>query len=830
MRDLKVALRALRRDWSGGELGVLALALVVSVASVASVGFFTDRIQTVMDRQAAELLAADLVVLSSEPVGSAIRARAEQAGLDTGDSWTFRSVVLAGDQTQLTEVKAVSGGYPLRGQLRTAPELFAAERIEPTGPPAGEVWVESGLLQTLGIEVGAGLQVGAQAFPITRVLTYEPDRGGEVFNIAPRLLMNLSDVPATELVQPGSRVRYRLMVAGESDAVQAFRASVDGVLSQSEQLQGLDDARPELRVALDRARQFLGLAAMVSVVVAGVAIALAARRFARRHWDAVAIMRCFGATQDRVMRLYLLEMLLLGLMAGLVGVVIGYVAQSVLAGVLGNLVQGSLPSPSMRPALPALVVGLLTLLGFGLPPILRLRTVSPARVLRKDVGGWRDGSVWLYLLAVGLVSALMVWQAQDLKLAGIVLGGAAATLVLLTAVAWLMVRLMRRLRGRVGIAWRFGLANIARRQGSSVVQVVALGLGIMVLLALGLVRSDLLASWQNSVPEDAPNHFLINIQPEEVEPLRVFLAERGAPSEGLYPMIRGRLTTLDGVPVDPDSYDNPRAERLAQREWNLSWAAEPQSDNKVVDGSWWDASAPAEPQISLETGIAEALGIGLGDRMQFMIAGSPIEVPVTSLRTVNWDTFRPNFFAVLPPGSLDDFPATWITSFYLPKSETATLVDLVRNFPAVTVIDVDAVMAKVREIIDRVVTAVEYVFVFTLVAGLVVLYAAVQATRDERLFEGAVLRTLGGRRKVVVRSLLAEFATLGALAGLLAAFGASLLGYGLGEHLFGFGYRFDPLLWLLGTALGAGGVGLAGWLVTRTVLDSPPALVLRREG
>lgn len=830
MPELRAALRALRRDWSGGELGVLALALVVSVASVASVGFFTDRIETVMGRQAAELMAADLVVLSSEPVQNRFRRIALDSGLDLAEAWSFRSVVLAGEATQFTEVKAVAGGYPLRGRLRTAATLFGTERVEAGGPRPGEVWAESRLLQALEAEVGDTLQVGAHTFPITRVLTYEPDRGGEVFNIAPRVMLHLDDVPSTQLVQPGSRIRYRLMVAGEDDAITAFRNRVKPLLGSTESLQGLEDARPELRVALDRARQFLGLAAMVSVVVAGVAIALAARRFARRHWDAVAVMRCFGATQSRITRVYLLEMLMLGVLAGLIGVAVGYGAQSALAGVLGNLVQGALPAPSMRPVLPALAVGLLTLLGFGIPPILRLRTVPPVRVLRKDVGGWQGGSAWLYLVAVGLVAGLMIWQAKDLKLAAIVLGGSAATLLLLTVVAWLMVRLLGRLRGRVGVAWRFGLANIARRQGGSVVQVVALGLGIMVLLALGLVRSDLLASWQDSVPEDAPNHFLINIQPTEVDPLGAFLAEQGSPAAGLYPMVRGRLTTLNGRPVDPDSYDNPRAQRLARREWNLSWADRPQTDNKIVQGVWWDPAVAAAPQISLEQGIAEALGVELGDRMRFQVAGRAIEVPVTSIRTVEWDTFRPNFFAVLPPGSLDGFPATWITSFHLPKREQASLIDLVRAFPAVTVIDVDAVMTKVREIIDRVVLAVEYVFGFTMVAGLVVLYAAVQATRDERLFEGAVLRTLGARRKVVVRSLLAEFATLGSLAGLLAAFGASLLGYGLGEHLFGFGYRLDPLLWVLGTVLGAGGVGAAGWLVTRTVLDSPPALVLRREG
>ncbi len=824
---LRQALRGLRRDWSAGELRVLALALAIAVASVAAVGFFTDRIRLTMERQAGELLAADLVVASREPVSAPIREAAAARGLAMATTLGFRSVVLAGGETALAEVKAVSPGYPLRGELGVSDAPFGT--IEPTReiPPPGSVWPDPRLAQGLGVGVGDVVEVGASALRVDRILAYEPDRGGDLFSIAPRLLMNLADVPATELVQPGSRVQHRLLLAGESAAVDGFRAWAGSRLGSGEEIEGVRDARPELRVALDRAQQFLGLAALVSVILAGVAVAIAARRFAARHWDAVAVMRCVGATQGLVLALYLAELLILAVLAGLAGVVVGYMAQEGLSRILAGLAGSALPLPSLAPAAPALATGLVTLVGFGLPPILGLREVPPLRVLRRDLGPGTGRRLSLYLPAVVAVAALLLWQAADVRLATYVLGGAAGTLLVLALAAWALVRGLEPLRGRVGVAWRFGLANIARRGGGSVVQVVALGLGMMVLLVLTLVRNDLLASWEATLPPDAPNYFLINVQTGEVDALTAFLAGQGLTRARLHPMVRGRLVAMNDRPVVPGDYGNPRAQRLAERDFNLSWAATLQDDNRIVAGRWWGEGALGEAQVSVEEGLAETLGIALGDRLRFLVAGQAIEAPVTSLRTVEWDSFRANFFVLFPPGVLEDYPATWITSFHLEPEQRALVADLVKAFPAVTVLDVDALMTKVRQIIDQVVLAVQYVFLFTLGAGLVVLYAAIQATHDERRFESAVVRTLGGQRAVIRRSLVAEFATLGLLAGVLAALSATLLGYVLAEHLFGFPYHPDPLLWIVGAVAGAAGVGAAGLLGTRAVLNQPPMLTLR---
>ena len=825
---LLLAFRALRRDWRSGELRVLAAALVIAVASVAAVGFFTDRIQVAMERKSSELLGADLVIASPEPVQESFLQEARRGDLQAAATLSFRSVVLAGEESALAEVKAVGPGYPLRGQLQVGDRPFAPAQFTQAIPKPGHVWLDERLLQVLKLAVGGRLELGAGSFIVEKVLAYEPDRGGDLFSIAPRLMMNLADVPATELVQPGSRVEYRLLLAGDTQRLENYRSWVQSRLNPVERLQGVRDARPELRAALERAQRFLGLAALVSVILAGVGIAIAARRFALRHWDSVAIMRCVGATQATVLRLFLLELLGLALLAGVSGVLLGYGAQEGLTRILASLAPvGELPSPSWRPLAPALLTGFITLLGFGLPPLLRLRNVPPLRVLRRDLGPSEQRAVMLYGPAVVAVALLLLWQAGDTRLALYVFSGVVGTLLALGAAALGLVRGLAVLRGRVGVAWRFGLANISRRGTGSMVQVVALGLGIMVLLVLTLVRNDLLAGWQATLPVNAPNHFLINIQPAEVSGVQQFLHDRSLTETRLFPMVRGRLMAINNQPVSPENYSNSRAQRLVEREFNLSWADDLQKDNRIVAGYWWQPGDRGKALVSIEQGLAKDLGIKLHDTVQFRIAGQLIDAEVASLRTVEWDSFRVNFFVIFPPGVIDDYPATWITSFHLDKSRKGLLTELVRSYPSVTVVDVDALMGKVREIMDRVVLAVEYVFLFTLLAGLVVLYAAIQATQDERLFESAILRTLGARKGVILKSLLAEFATLGLLAGLLAALGATVLGYVLAKQVFGFDYSPDILLWLLGGGAGLLGVGAAGLLGARSVLKQPPMQSLR---
>ena len=830
MKTLLLALRLLRRDFRAGELRILALAILVAVGGMTAVGFFTDRMQRAMIQQGVELLGADLVLVSSTPVRTELADEARRLHLATVSTLAFPSVVLAGDRPQLVDVKAVGAGYPLRGTLRTATAADAPEQATRDIPAPGEVWVEPRLIDMLALTPGGRLNLGAGQFRIARLLTYEPDRGGDMFSLGPRVLLNSTDIARTRLVLPGSRVSYRLLLAGDRDGIAAFRAWAEPRLRPGERLMEVRDARPELRVALERAEKFLGLAALVSVLLAGVAVAVATRRYVERHLDGSALMRSFGATQARVVALYGLQMLALGVIASLLGSLLGLAAQTALAELLAGLLSTTLPAPSLWPLVIGLLVGVVTLLGFALPPLLRLKRVPPLRVIRRDLGPLPVRAFSVYgaaLLATGL---LMYWQVRDLMLTLIVLGATLVTLAVLGLVAWTLVKGLGVLRAHAGLAWRFGLANIARRPNASIAQILAFGLALMVLLMLLLVRGDLLAAWQKRLPPDAPNHFLINVLPNDVERLKNFLTRAGvggSDGPGVFPMVRGRLTHINGRPVSGTDYPDEHARNMVEREFNLSWSARLQEDNRVVAGSFWGASARGQRELSVEKGLADTLGIRLGDELVYRILDRDVHATVTSLRKVEWDSFRANFFVLAPPGVFEDFPATWMTSFYLPAERKRVAGELVRAFPSVTVIDLDAIMSRVRGIMDRVHLSIEVVFLFTLLAGLMVLYAAIQATQDERLHETAILRALGASRARLVAGLLTEFALLGLLAGLLGAFAASAASLLLAREVFHLSYTVNPMLWLIGPLAGAAGIGLFGFLGTRRVLNVPPLATLR---
>jgi len=826
MTTLLFAWRALAREWRSGELRVLAVALAVAVASVSAVGFFTDRVRKAMEHQAGELLAADLVVESNDPIEPAWVRRAEDLDLATAQTVAFRSVVLAGGEVQLTEVKAVDSAYPLRGELRIADQPFGLDRARTGGPERGHAWAEPRLLQELAVEPGSRVRLGELGLALSGVVAFEPDRGGAVFSIGPRLMINLDDLPKSGLLQTGSLADYRLLVAGSPDRVAQFADSLRGRLDDGQRLIGVREARPELTSAMQRAERFLGLAALVSVLLAGVAVATASRRYARRHLDSSAIMRCLGASERFVATSHLLKLIGLGIAGSLVGVGLGYLAQDVLGRFAGDLFASDLPAPSGLPVLHGLLTGLVTLAGFGLPPLLALKNVPPLRVLRRDVAPAPPSALSVYGGAVGTLFVLTLWQVGEWRLTALVFGGALGALALMSLIAWGLVVLLRGIR-RGGVAWRFGLANIARRRGASVAQVVAFGLGIMVLLLLSLVRSELLAGWQESLPPDAPNNFLINVLPDQVDPLRKFLSERGRPDVEIYPMVRARLAAINGKPVSAAKYDNPRAKRLARRTFNLSWSRTVPEANSVSQGSWWRADV-STGQWSVAERLANRLGIDTGDTLEFRVAGEAVSGVVSGLRKVEWDSFRVNFFVLAAPGMIENYAPTYITSFFIPAHERKLLPELVERFPNVTVIDVDAVMRRVRTIIDRVVLAVEFVFLFTLAAGLTVLYATIQSTHDERLREAAILRTLGARNGQVAAALAAEFLALGLLSGLLAAAAAVTTGYLLAHQIFGFAYTPGWAPWVAGAVGGAAGVGIAGLAGTRRVLAQPPLWTLRR--
>lgn len=829
--EIGLALRLLARDWRAGELTLLAVAVLVAVASVTTVGFFTDRVHQALNRQANQLLGADLVVSADRPLDAQFATEATRMGLQVTHMLRFPSMAAGNNQTVLAEIKAVSAGYPQRGELRITDQLHTPDRRATTIPAPGTVWVDEKLLTRLQLKPGDVVEVGRSRLPVSAIITQEPDSAIGFINAGPRVMMNQADIAATGLVQIGSRLRYRVQVAGAPGAVDAYRAWVDARLQPGQRVESIQDARPEIRSALDRAEKFLNLAALFSVVLAAVAVALAARRFLQRHLDACAVMRCHGAARGRVVRLYVIQFIALGFAASIAGSVAGFLAQHALALWLGSLVTVELPGAGFMPAIHGFVTGLSLLLGFSLPPLLALGNVPPLRVLRRDIGA-PGGMGWLsYALGTAVIGGLIIWKAGELRLGLLVFGGFAAAMLVAGLLAWGVIIAVSQLRS-TGVSWRFGIANLRRRRLSSVLQVAALGVGVMALLTLTIIRGELLQLWQDSLPPDAPNRFIVNIQKDQIPALEKFFTVKNIAMPELYPMVRGRLTQINQRPVSSADYSDDRARRLADREFNLSWTTRMQKDNLLVAGSFWNENVENKPQrsdqFSMEDGIARSLGIKLGDVLTFDSAGSTFSAEVTSLRKVDWDSFNVNFFLVAPPGLLEQQPVSFVTSFYLPPGNVELLNALVRQFPNFLLIDVAQVLNQVQAMITQVSRAVQFVFLFTLFAGLVVLYAAIASTQDERLYQATIMRTLGASRIQLARANLAEFAVIGALAGLIAAAGANALGYALASRIVNVGYTFSLSVWAVGIFCSIIGIAAAGYLGTRQVLRISPLRVLRQ--
>ena len=827
-KESALALRLLWRDFRAGELKLLIVAVLIAVGSLTTVGFFTSRVQLALTQQSNQLLGADLTIVSDRPFGAELAEEARRRGLSVTRALRFPSMVMHGADNLLSDVKAVADGYPLRGEVRLADRLFGEERVVHEVPAAGSAWVDDRMMTRLGIRAGDVLQLGQIKLRVAALLTQEPDSVIGFINSAPRLLMNEADIAASGLIQTGSRVRYRLYLAGDTAVIDEYRLWAQSRIVAGQNIEGIRDARPEIRSALDRAERFLGLAALLSVVLSAVAIALATRRFLLRHLDGCAVMRCLGARQAVIVRLYVVHFVLLGAAASAAGCGIGYGAQLALASMLEGLLAIALPWPGFLPAWQGLAAGVLLLLGFALPPLVSLGQVPLMRVLRRDLGVPGGAGLLSYTLGLAVICGLVIWKAQDLRLGFFMLGGFLAASLLSLIVVATVLRVLSHLRTEGNFSWRYGVANLRRRALGNTIQIVALALGIMALLTLTLIRGDLLQSWKATLRPDTPNRFVINIQEDQVEALAVFFSTKGMPKPVLAPMVRGRLVAVNGQAVSSANYTEDRAKRLIDREFNLSWAEKTPPDSRIDSGSWWRENDTQFDQLSVEDGIAQTLGLRLGDRLTYEVAGNRIEATITSLRKVDWDSFRVNFFVITPPRLLQGSPVSYITSFYVPQGQVETLNELVREFPNLVMIDVAQIMTQVQKMMDQVSTAVQFVFLFTLVAGLVVLYAAIASTTDEREYEAAIMRTLGASRRQIAATQFAEFALTGALAGALAAAGASGLGYVLATNVLNVPYLGNTWIWVIGIGAGSAGIALAGMLGTRHVLAVPPLQSLRR--
>jgi len=827
VKGVLFALRSFGRELRSGEVLVLLAAVSLAVAALTAVGFLTDRIGKAVARQANEVLAADLRLRSQMPVPDDWRELAAEYQLQTADTMSFPSVVFHHDESALSTIKVVSDLYPLRGVVRVADEMFGAQREVDGIPATGEVWADGALLARVGADVGDVLDVGELQLRVSAVLTYRPDQSIGFASLAPTVIMNITDVGASGLIGEGSRVRYALLLAGEESAVTAFNDAIQDKLPDEIRVRSQEESSNRVYNAADRAQRFLSLTAVISLLLSAVAIAMSARRYAQRRMDTVALMKSLGATQGFVITVSLVQLFFLGVLGVLVGSVVGYVAEEILARILADLLAGELPVTGLRPVTLAIGSALILLLGFALPSMIQLRNTPPLRILRHDEVPPAPSRLFVGGLSLTAVAALLYRSVGDPFMLAILITGIIVIAGALYFVGRGLVAMIGRARSGVGVAWRYGLANVARRGRASAVQVVAFGLGITVLLLLTLVRTDLLNGWRATLGEDAPNHFLINIQPDERDSVVALFAENEVEAPTFTPLVRARMTTINSESVKERTYPNEDGEWLANREANLSWAAELSSSNEILEGGWWPADYDGPPLASIEEEAATNAGLAIGDVLEFFVAGRTVTAEIASIRKINWDSFQPNFFIVLSPAALEGMPTTFISSMRIEEEKQPMLIDLMRKHPAISVIDLGAILQQVRDIIEKASLAVQAVFVFTLAAGIAVLFAAVQSTIDERRFESAMLRALGARRRTVFAGVMAEFAALGAAAGVLASAGASILAAIVAVKLFDLPYEFNPLIWIAGVGAGILVVCTSGFFAARGAVNAAPVDVLR---
>jgi putative ABC transport system permease protein len=832
---ISLGLRSLWRDWRAGELRLLIIAVTLAVAALTAVGFFADRIKGGLQRDARALIGGDALVSSDKPTPEAVVTRAQELGLTMASHVNFPTMARAPEQlggaSKLVALKAVESGYPLRGQLKVSPSSDVPEQATRAIPAPGSAWVDANLLDALGLKVGDSLALGAINLRVDAIIVVEPDRGAGFMNFAPRVMINRADLAATGLVQPASRITYRMAVV--SDDQRQVKAFSDWVAAKDKaneyrglRLESLEGGRPEMSSTLNRAEKFLNLVALLAALLSAVAVAIAARGFAARHLDHCAMLRVLGVSQRSMAAGYVLEFAIVGLVASGLGVLLGFAVHFGFVLLLAGLVESSLPAPSIWPVLFGLGMGLTLLAAFGLPPVLQLAQVPPLRVIRRDVGGLKAASGGVLLLGMMGFAALLMAVSRDAVLGGIAVGGFLGAVLLFAGLSYVAVKLLRKSVNETTAPRWLVLATrqISARPAYAVVQVSALAVGLLALVLLILLRTDLISSWRKATPPDAPNRFVINIMPEQAQDFVKNIEAQGVKKYDFFPMIRGRLVEINGKPSTPDNFTDDRAKRLVDREFNLSHAAKQPAHNVVTSGRWTEEEKDA---ISVEEGIAKDLGLKMGDVLTFDIGGIQVKSKITSLRKVDWGSFRANFFVMYPVSQMPDVPATYMSAFKAPEAKGFDNA-MVRQFPNVTNVDMSLTINQVQRVLDQVIRAVEFLFGFTLLAGLVVLFAAVTATREERTREFAILRAVGARSQLLRQVQRAELAGVGMLAGVLASLVAIAVGWALAKYVFEF--TWTAAAWVIPASgvLGAVLALAAGWWGLRSVLNTPVVSTLRR--
>ena len=820
-----LALRLLWRDSRSGELTILIIALLIAVTSSTAISLFSDRLQRTMTLQAAEFLAADLVIACPTPIPTDWQSRAKQLNLTLAQTVEFPSVLIEHDELLLAGVKAVSSSYPLRGLLKTTGADYNSETITHAGPEAGRVWVEKRILSALKLNIGDSLTVGEKPLTISKIITYEPDKKGDLYSFSPRVMMNDADLTATGIIQPGSHVHYFFQFSGDQEAIVNFKQWLQPQLTPSQKIMDIHEDRPELGTALIRAERYLGLSSILVILISGVAIAMATGRYTQRHFNATALLRCLGCQQREILWLYCSQFLILGLLTSAIGCLLGWFAQRGLFKLLKDLLPQQIANPNLSALGFGFSIGIIVLLAFALPPILRLKNVAPLRVLRQDLEPLPISAWFVYSLSITIIG-LLIWRyTTDVKMTATVLGTGLITLLVLSVLIYGLLNLIASLVPKMSLTWRFGLQGLIRNRQATISQILAFSLTLAAMLLSFTVRTDLINNWQQQLPENAPNHFALNIFPEQQLAFKADLQQDAIQGSQFYPVVRGRLTEINHTPVQKFVSKDSQGDNATHRELSLTWTKELPEDNKLVAGQWWTPTQTVS--VSVEQKLADNLKINLGDLLTFSIDNQLVYATVTSLRALKWDTMKPNFYMVFSPGSLDAFPSTYITSFYLPEAKKDLLNTLVKKYPSTTVLEVDLILKQFKTLLKQLTQAINYLLYFALMAGFTVLFAAVYATLDNRIYEGTLMRTFGANRKFLRKTQWIEFGVLGLISGFLAVIIAEAILYALYTRVMAIEYQPNLTLSLIVPVISALFVSLVGLLGVKQVLNRPPIHVLR---
>lgn len=833
-RTTRLAARLSLREWRSGSLYLLLWALIIAVASHTTLGFFTERLERSMVHRAGQIMGGDLIVKGPEPLPELFLSPAQDttqppnlsAPLTTVRLVEFSTVLIFDEDIQLSAVKAVSEHYPLSGSLRIATEIGDTGQEVKQPPPPGEVWVEQRLLSLLNVSVGDTVTIGEAPLKITQILLDEPDRGGSFYNIAPRVMMNLQDLATTQVIQPGSRVTYRYYFQGAEADLNQYREWLKPRLNPNQRFAGIESERPSLNTALERAQKYMSLSGLVAILLAAVAIAMGARYYAHKHFDSSALLRCIGVKQNELLGIYLLQLAALALLATVIGSAIGYALQEIIRWILSSALPKHFPGPTLMPVVTGCALSFAVLFGFSLPTLIQLRRVSPLRVLRKDLLPAPLSVRVLYAFTGVLILTIIFSYTRDVWLSAAAFFGAFVILLLGYVVVSLLYRVLNRSTRVAPPMVKAGLRNLLRRSAETRWQTLAFALTLMAMTMIAVLRIELIERWQDQLPEQAPNHFVMNVLPEKTAGFQAFLDTHNINSNQLYPISRGRLAYINDQPVKAAVTKEAADSGALNRELSLTQAAALSPDNRVIQGAWWGDN-PQHGQVSVENRLAERLNIKVGDTLRFTVGAQQLTAQVTSTRSVKWDSFNPNFYMIFSPGSFAQLPVTYITSFYLPPDQNRVVKDLVTQFPGITLVDVDGILAEVRNVLTQATLAIELVLVLVLLAGLTVTYAALQSSLSDRIHEGALLRTLGASKKQLQRNQRFEFMALGVVSGLLACAGTETILWVLYTQLFNFEFTPHWFLWLLLPLMGGALIGLFGFISSRHVVAESPLRLLR---